>query len=151
MDHFLKEDYHLAKLELFSGEIWGTKFSDEILGIILDTIKKGLKIVEIVIPSNMTFITSEKATENIQSWIDKYKETDAFISFSASIDGLYIEEKSRSYIDTNKNCLRDADYYERLFAFCKKNGYGFHPMVSAFNAKYQIENHKWFLEMMKKY
>ena len=151
LKHFFEEKYIIQKLELFSGEIWGTSFSDNIFNIILNSIKEGLSIKEIIIPSNMTFITSENATKNIQEWIDKYKTIQTDLVFSASIDGLYIEDLSRPFIDSSKNGLRDEDYYEKLFSFCKKNNFGFHPMISSSNAKYQINNHEWFLKMMKKY
>ena len=51
------------------------------------------------------------------------------------------------------NCRepRDDDYYERAFSFCKKYGYGFHPMVYSKGIDLWKKNFVWFQEMFKKH
>lgn len=150
-EHFIAEQYHIPELEIFSGEIWGSEFSDRLLGTLLHYIKNGLDVGFVMIPSNVTFLTSEKSTEFMQKYIDAYKAVGVRLAVSASIDGIVIEEMSRPHKDASKSGLRDQDYYDRVFEFCSKNSFGLHPMVSPQSVKYWIDNHEWFLEMMRKY
>jgi radical SAM protein with 4Fe4S-binding SPASM domain len=56
------------------------------------------------------------------------------------VDGKYMEENRpmRNKIE------RDAEYYEKLFVFCKRNNIGFHPMVYSNNVDKWIDNYRWF-------
>lgn len=85
----------------------------------------------------MQFIKDDAATEKVQSYIDKLKSLGIIFHISASIDGKYCD-----YGRTEN----DDEYYQKLNQFAVKNNIHFHPMVSADNVKYQIDNFMWFKE-----
>ena len=114
----------IPKIDLFSGEIWHTKFGLEILDI------------------------DKEQTQKIQHYINLFSSIGISLTFSASIDGKIIEDQSRPFNDGSK---KDDEFYENLFIFAKRNSFGFHPMISAQNVKYWIDNYKWWESMCDKY
>jgi hypothetical protein len=111
-------------------------------------LEKGLVLKSITIPTNGTFLDTEKQTIEIQNRIDAFSRVGCSMTISLSLDGKYLEDIERV---RNDGTLRDDEYYERAFTFAKHNDYGFHPMLSAKSAKYWIKNFEWWLSMFKKY
>ena len=153
LDYLLTNNIHPFRFDLFSGEIWGMEFGNKIFDILLEYIdNKNLKTKFIMIPSNMSFLINENATKIIQNYINRFRKRDVDLRFSASFDGKYIDTDTRSFRDENKNILKSNDeFYDKLFSFCKKNNYGFHPMVGAYKIENWKENIVWFYEMIEKY
>ena len=152
LDYLLTNNIHPFRFDLFSGEIWGMEFGNKIFDILLEYKLKGLNYGFIMIPSNMSFLTHDSTTKIIQNYINRFRKRDVDLRFSASFDGKYIDTDTRSFRDENKNILKSNDeFYDKLFSFCKKNNYGFHPMVGAYKIENWKENIVWFYEMIEKY
>lgn len=146
LNYCLESSFRFPKFDIFSGEILGTELGNKVLTIILDYIERGLQIDHIVIPSNCSFLYNTKATEFIQKCIDRAASMGCRISISASVDGAIIDTKTRNFISGREvsEKLRTEEFYDRVFAFCRKNMYGVHPMVSALSVKYWIEQYDWW-------
>lgn len=140
---------YLTKIELFSGEIWHTQFGLDFLENLLFLIKDS-KVDFIVVPSNMMFILSDMQTKKIQDMINKYEMNGIRLCFSASVDGFVIEDETRPIIKA-KEGIRDEKFYDNLFTFCKKNNFGFHPMLASFKIEKWKENLTWWYNQCKKF
>lgn len=152
LNYFIERDLYIYDLDLFSGEIWGMEFGNRVFDTILEAIKNGLKVRFIMIPSNCTFVLNKKIKAVIQSYINKFKELGIDLKFSASVDGKILENQTRSYYDESANPKKSSDeFYKNLFNFCAKNGYGFHPMVSASGIEKWSENFDWWISNLRKY
>mgnify|MGYP001624022257 FL=1 len=151
-DYLIENQIFPYRFDLFSGEIWGMEFGNKVFDIILEYLDKGLKCNFIMVPSNMSFLTNDKTTEVVQKYIDIFRMKDVDLRFSASFDGKYIDSDSRSYRNESKNSLKHNDaFYDKLFLFCKKNNFGFHPMVGAYKIEEWKKNIVWFYDMFEKY
>lgn len=139
---------NLTNMDIFSGEIVGTDLFFKILDRILYYKKQGASYINIVVPSNFSFILSEIQTKKVQQYIDLFKENDLNLALSASIDGFLIEDKTRPL---NSTLIRDEGFYNRVFEFVVKNGYCLHPMISPNSIEYWIDNYKWFLDKCEEY
>ena len=139
--------------DLFSGEIWSDPLGYMVLDTILEFYKSYRVSMNIVIPSNMSFLFAPDGENKMQWYIDEFQKIGTRLIFSASIDGIFLEDKFRKfkYKKDTINIVRDQSYYDKIFSFCHKNGYLFHPMVSAKSCKYWIENFDWYMEMINKY
>ena len=149
IDYYLDNGYNPLILDIFSGEIWGAKLGNDVFDAILDGIKRGWGITQIMIPSNMSFILETKKLNTIEDYISKFKDVGCRLQFSASVDGYVIEDDARSFVDESKNAQRDMAFYNKLFNFCKKNCFAFHPMVSANSIHKWIDNYTWWQNMFK--
>lgn len=140
-------------LDIFSGEIWDTDFGIEVLELILTYIKKGFRTNKIMIPSNFSFILDDKYANKIEELrLDYEKYGDVSLKFSCSNDGYFIDKETRPFYDTERTDLKGTEeYYNKLFDYCKRNRYAFHPMVSAHGIEYWKENFKWWMETLQKY
>lgn len=148
----LDNNFVLHDLDLFSGEIWGMSFGNRVMSIILKYLKKGLKIKNIMIPSNCSFLLDDKSTAYVQGFIDEYFKYGTHLRFSASVDGQVIETKTRPLKnDSKKENKNTNEFYEKLFNFCLKNSYGYHPMVSYEGIEYWTENYDWWMKYFEKY
>lgn len=147
-NYFLSIDLEISKLDLYSGEIWESTFSENIFTTILDYIDKGLKIRAIMIPSNGAFTQNDKAVEKIEYFIEEFSKRNVALHFSLSYDGI-LDLENRPY---NNGELNNINYYdeEKLFNFADRHNYGFHPMVSAYGIEKWVENHKYWKEKMNK-
>ena len=148
LNYIKNNNWFISGVSLFSGEIWQTEFGLSIFETIYQSQLKKHTIGDIVIPSNCSFVYEKYYRDKIQNYIDKFKELGVRVIFSASVDGKIIEDSFRPRVN---GIPKSNDFYDELFKFCKKNGYGFHPMVSAKSCKYWIKNYKWFVKMFKKY
>lgn len=149
LDYMVENNYIPATLDLFSGEIWHTQFGLDVLNTILEYVRNGWNVPNIMISSNCSFIMNREQFHKIQTIINQFNTTGTVLHFSLSVDGKYIDEQFRPRNNENDKYL--DEFYDLLFAFAKKNVYYFHPMVSSKNVKYWIENYKWWLENLQKY
>lgn len=145
-------DYTPKQIDIFSGDSLIHFNSYKIIEMAVDFyINKGVRGC-VVIPSNMTFIKQSRLVEMIEKIITKAKEHDVFVGVSASIDGKFADKITRRPVkEDNIDDFYDDEYYEKVFAFCKKHRCGFHPMVSYENIDSWWDNFMWFQTMMKKY
>ena len=152
LKYFAEKKMYIDTLSLFSGEIWGTKLADGVFEALYEVLSQGeLKINIISVPSNMSFLLDEKKKANVEEWIAKFKTLKVRLQYSASIDGLLIEENERSFINESKNAERTEEFYNILFEWCQKYNYGFHPMVAAGSIEKWPENYEWWMEMFNQY
>lgn len=147
LTYFLENKMYISRVDLFSGEIWGWPFGNQILDIILDYLQKGLKIDDIIIPSNCSFCQYDNLTEIIESYIHKFFNVNCKIHFSISYDGYIIDNLNRP----SKNNLKQSDFCDKLFAFARKYDFGFHPMIDANNIEYQNDNYDMWISKIKEH
>ncbi len=148
LDWMIEKKYAPA-LEFFSGEPFAQKMGFDSLNLILQKFKKAeKKPTQITVPTNYTFLLSENTTKKVENLIKRYKKEGMNISLSASFDGKYCEQ-NRPFT-TGKEKRNDA-YYQKCFAFNKKHGYGFHPMVYSELIGNWKKNFLWFQENFKKF
>lgn len=147
LDYFLKNNLSPYRIDLFSGEILGTKLGNDVLDILLEYIQKGLEIRSICIPSNMSFCLTEKTMLVIDDYIRRFSNFDCNITISCSMDGLIVDKMMRPFV-TNTDKLKTAEYYNRIISFCSRHNFGYHPMIAAKSLKYQKENYKTWLKIL---
>jgi len=147
--YIMINNYQIPLLDLYSGEIWHNKFGWDVLDIIYKYLEQGMQIGYILITSNCSFVSNPEALQRIQTYINKFREIQCPIVFSASVDGKIVDDISRPR--NNKEEKYDDDFYELLGSFAQVNNFLFHPMVSSHNVKYWIENYKWWKEYLSQY
>lgn len=147
LNYLLEKNLIPYRIDLFSGEILGTKLGNSVFDILLEYIKKGFSLKQLSIPSNMSFCLSENTIKIIDNYIEKFSDLDCHVSISCSMDGLIVDKINRPF-NANTDKLKTADYYKRIIAFCTKHGYGYHPMIAANSLKYQKENYKIWLQIL---
>lgn len=141
--------YNVPNLDLFSGDIWHTSLGLEVLDTIYEYMESGkINIPFITLPTNAAFLRKEQWQNNFQERIDKLSSVGCRLLVSISVDGKIIEEKSRPLVSGVQGT---DEFYDKVFLFAKKNGYGFHPMLSAKTAKYWKENFIWWMKQLRKY
>lgn len=147
---WLLDNKLVPKLELFSGEPFVQNVSLQVLDMILDKFENMENKPEgIIIPTNYTFILDEALTRKIEGFIERSRKIGIPIRLSASIDGKYCEA-NRSF-RSGESDPRDDDYYDKAFAFVKKWGFSFHPMLYSNRIASWANNFLWFQEMLKKH
>ena len=153
LKYFIKRDINPQRIDLFSGEIWGTNFSDKIFKILYNYKNKNKQVLlsNITIPSNYTFILNEQHTKKIENWIQYFKDIGITLNFSASIDGLIVDNETRTFKGNNGTERTEENFYNKVFSFCKKHNYGFHPMVAPSSIDKWIENFKWWTKKLSEY
>lgn len=153
LNYFHEIKVNPRKIDLFSGEIWSTKFGYDVLDVMLEFIRSKKLTPELVmIPSNCSFVYNKKTRDKIQEYIDKFRDAGTDLVFSISIDGLYIEEQNRPFKDKEANQIKNNDSsYDEIFRFAKKNQYGFHPMVAAGSIEKWIDNFNWWVRKLDKF
>lgn len=149
LDYLLKIDCKNADFELFSGEIWGTDKGNQIFDLLLEYKKKGLSFVQIMIPSNVSFVEDKEATIKVQDYINKFDDLGVRLAFSASVDGPLLDKDVRPLNDPQKNKDRQSNFYDKLAHFCRYNTFGFHPMISAEAIEKWQDNFDWWMDYLK--
>lgn len=149
LDHFLKEGYSFTDIDLFSGEIWGDPLGNGVIDLLEEYIKKGLVIKNIMVPTNFTFILYPEKTELVEGYIKRMSDIGTCLQLSASIDGKMLEDETRPFKANGKT--RDDEYYDKVFSFCKKYGFLFHPMVAAHGIEKWVDNYNWYMDMLEKH
>lgn len=153
LNYFLEKKITPLRFDLFSGEIWDTSLGKRVFDSILNAIDNGLHLQAIVIPSNCSFLLSDKETAAIETYMAAFKERKVRLVFSCSNDGLYLDMKNRPLNEPSTFQYEKGTqaYYERVFEFCKKWNLGFHPMVAADGIEEWGQNYIWWEEMLHKY
>lgn len=147
LDYLLEIDGVPNRIDLFSGEILGTKLGDMVLDTLLEYIQKGFHVKSICIPSNMSFCLTQSTMEKIDNYIDRFEQLKCRIGISCSMDGLIVDKINRPFAN-NTNKLKTEEYYKRIVGFCTRHKFGYHPMISANSLKYQKENYKIWLQIL---
>ena len=148
-DWFIKEKFYFRNIDLFSGEIWHTDFGFQVFDIIVEALERGVGIGSIMIPTNCSFLIEDKTMHKMQHYINLFATFGTRLIISCSVEGKILEGDTRSFKDEMQNDTRDDYFYDKLFAFCKRNEYVFHPMVAAANVDKWIDNLKWYQEQLQ--
>jgi radical SAM protein with 4Fe4S-binding SPASM domain len=146
---WLIENKYAPEIDFFSGEPFAQELGFTGLKLILDKFKNVKKKPQaIVVPTNYTFIMSKEKTARVEKLLNYAKKVKIPMYLSASFDGKYCEKNRplRTGEDT-----RDDAYYDRCFAFNRKWGFGFHPMVNSVLIENWKDNFLWFQEKMKEH
>lgn len=153
LNYLLEQNYEVPLMTIFSGEIWHTKNGIKVLDILLNYIKKAeVPPTFIMIPSNFTFILNDSYVEIIKYYVQEYKKAGTKLHFSCSIDGKFIEQENRSFVNTKNNILKNSDeYYDKLFNFLKEESFGMHPMVNAYSIEKWKDQYIWWIDNIIKY
>lgn len=150
--NWLEENQLFPRIEPFSGEIFSQNIGFKLVDRLLDFyIKNDLTSSPqhyVVIPTNATFIFSDKKTKEVENLLNKAKDNNIPMYLSLSVDGKFVENENRPF---KSGKLRDDEYYDKLFAFAKKWNFSFHPMIYSNGVEKWIDNFLWFQEMFKKY
>ena len=147
-NYSLEKGYNYNRIDLFSGEIWGTPFGDKVLDIILLYLNKGLQIGSVIIPTNFSFCENESTIEKMEHYISSFSKLNCRLGFSCSMDGFVIDKLNRPFADNRE---KTKEYYTRILSFCKAHGFGFHPMIAANNIELQKENYDFWIEILKEF
>ena len=140
-------DGKFNKLDLFSGEIWGTKLSKDIFDILIEYSPK-VHFDAIIIPSNCSFIRNDEQTDLIKEYIEKFKNIETRLVFSCSSDGLIIDSTTRPYNTADTMDL--SEFYQKLWAFAEEYDFCFHPMVDAHTIDQWSDNLQWWIDECEK-
>ena len=149
LNYLLENNYDsIPEFSIFTGEIWHTDFGLKVLEEIYNyCLKAKNPPFSIMIPSNFTFILNDNQTQKIEEWINKFGELKTYIHFSCSIDGLILENKNRPFNDLSQNYIKNQEeHYEKIFKWCKKMCFGFHPMVNSYSIEDWKEQYKWWID-----
>lgn len=148
----LEQGFSFPQVDLFSGEIWHSPFGWEILDILLSYIRRGLGVETVMIPTNASFVLSDRAAVQMANRIEDYRQAGCRLQLSGSIDGGLSDGVTRKGNDKTlteeKNC---DDFYDRFFSFWRQYGFLFHPMVSPENVKYWKGNFQWWEDWCGRY
>lgn len=142
---WLAEKDMKPQIEIFSGEPLIQESTWKICNMIFDKIKAPTVVV---IPTNYTFLLSEKQTIKVEELLEHSRQVGIPVFLSASFDGKFCESNRPFKLGKE---TRDDDYYDRCFAFNKKWRFGFHPMIYSEKIENWVDNFKWFQGMMKKH
>lgn len=145
--NWLLENEYYPKLEVFSGEIFFQELGFKFIERLVKWQIENKRTEDIIIPSNFSFLFDEKKTERVDSLIKLAEDNGIRLSLSCSVDGKYCDE-NRPFIDGK---IRDDIYYDKMFKFCKKWGYAFHPMIYSKHIEKWKDNWLWFQENFEKY
>lgn len=154
-------------IELFSGSLFSQQVGWDVLEILYNkysSVGEELRPFEIVIPTNFTFLIDDETTKRVEDIFHRFQNIGIRFHLSGSVEGKYMEQNrpfkqnlklgtgtnEHIYIPNSKE-PRDDEYYEKVFAFCKKYKFGLHPMVYSRNIENWKQNYVWFQEMLKKH
>lgn len=150
LNYYIENNIHPSHIDFFTGEIWGYPLGNKALDILLKACEKGLQVKSICIPSNFSFCRDQKLIEIIEYYIDAFHIKGIQLMFSCSMDGEILDKINRPTQNTTFD-YKDDDFYKRVYDFCYKHKYGFHPMISANGIEYQKENYDNWIKVYKKY
>ena len=145
--HWLTENKYKPEIDIFSGELFSQKVGFNVLEMVLNWQIATKNHNNIMIPSNMSFIFDDKKIIEVERFIEKAKKNKIKLSLSASVDGKYCDS-NRPFRDGK---IRDDEYYDKLFSFCSKHNFSFHPMVYSEGIEKWQDNFLWFQDNFKKH
>jgi len=146
---WLEREKMYPQIEVFSGEVFSQKTGFEVVEKVIDFYIRNNINNSICIPTNFSFIADDEKIEKMEKLIEKSRNNGLNLGLSCSIDGKYMDYINRPH-KTNPNFYSD-EYYDKVFTFCKKHNYSFHPMIYWNNIEKWIDNFLWFQEMFEKY
>lgn len=152
LDWCMEQGFSFNQVDLFSGEIWHSRFGWDILDILLSYIRQGLRVKTVMIPTNASFVLSDQAVVEMANRIEDYGNAGCRLQLSGSIDGAMADGVTRRGNDDRLTEEKGGeDFYDRFFSFWRRFGFLFHPMVSAENVKYWKKNFLWWDEKCREY
>lgn len=144
---WLSKNQYFPDFEVYGGEPLvrklGLSVVEKCIDFFIDNKHKG----EITIPTNFSFIDKDWSYQEVERLIEKSKNNNVHIHLSASVDGKYCDV-NRPY---KSGFIRDDRWYDKVFSFCKKHGFGFHPMIYSNAIEKWRHNFIWFQGMFEKY
>jgi len=148
----LEQGFSFNQVDLFSGEIWHSRFGWDILDILLSYIRRGLRIKTVMIPTNASFVLSDRAVVEMSNRIEDYGNAGCRLQLSGSIDGGMADGVTRRGNDDKLTREKSGEeFYDRFFSFWRQFGFLFHPMVSRENVRNWKENFQWWEDRCEKY
>ncbi len=164
---WLKENEFRPKIEIFTGEAFIQPITFRCLDYIIEELGNHERRLLVVIPTNFSFLLSDSLTSKVEAILQKAQDNGVDISLSGSFDGKYCESNRPFKMNVKGHSVsparvwtwehgdvpdpRDDAYYDKAFAFNKKWGFGFHPMIYSDNIKHWKENFLWFQEKFIKH
>lgn len=146
LDYFKRENIHIQKYEIFSGEFFFLTYWEEFLEILYQYFKDETETDLLIVPTNSTFLMDDEKTKKIEKWVYDFKMIGIYMSFSHSVDGKYADPISRPFA-SSKYQYTD-EFYDKLFEFSKKYNSGFHPMIDSSTIHIAIKNFEWYIESL---
>lgn len=145
-------------LEIFSGELFAQEVGYKVLDVIIDyyrSVDPELRGRFIIIPTNFTFLLSEEYTARVEEIRKNLDEMGIALLLSASFDGKYMEQ-NRPYLHDldlpiGAEKVRDDEYYDKCFQYCRDTYSGFHPMVYSKGIELWPKNFDWFQAKFKEF
>lgn len=153
LDWYTNNDF-ICNIEIFSGELFAQELGFLAMDMIYDHFKdKVKKPKKILIPSNFTFLHSDDLTIRVENIINKFSIIGIDVILSCSFDGLYCQKNrpKKEDLDIEIPFIQDNIFIEKMFRFCKKNQFLFHPMIYYDEIDSWIDNFNWFQDNFKKY
>lgn len=153
LDWYSKNDF-ICNLEIFSGEPFAQEVCFQAFEIIYEHFKdKKMKPEKILVPSNFTFLHSEQLETRVTNLIDKFALIGIDLILSCSYDGKFCQSdrSKKRDLDIPIRFLPDDIYVDRMFKFCKRNNFMFHPMLYYDTIDRWIDNFEWYQTQFKKY
>jgi len=148
LDWLIANEY-APDIDFFSGEPLFQKVGFDALQMIFDKFSSaGRKPKDIVIPTNYTFILTDKLVEKVEKFLKDSRDLGIPVILSASFDGKFCEANRPFKKGEEK---RDEEYYDRCFEFNKKHKFGFHPMIYSGLIEKWKDNFLWFQENFEKF
>lgn len=144
---WLKENDYYPKLEVFSGELFFQELGFKFIERLIEWEIENKRTESIIIPTNYSFLFDDTKTERVEYLIKLAADNGIRLSLSCSVDGKYCDD-NRPFVDKK---IRDDAYYDKMFKFCKKWNYAFHPMIYSENIEKWKDNWLWFQENMEKH
>lgn len=151
--NWIEKNQFKTGLSLFSGELFAQSLGFKTLDIIYEhqvKLEPEQRLYRITIPTNFTFICSDELTTRVEEYLKKFADLGVPLLLSASVDGALIEDNRphSCELDIPLKVIRDDAYYEKLFAFCRKYYYKFHPMIHSQHIDKWIDNYEWYKQML---
>lgn len=167
LDWLVENRYRIEKMSIFSGSLFSQDVGWKVLEAIFEKYRYAdpeIRPQIISIPTNFTFLIDSEMIARVEEYKERIEALGIRLHLSGSVEGKYMEQNrpfrrdleqgnaigQHLYIPEHPG-VRDDDYYERLFQFCIKHHYGFHPMVYSADIELWKKNFFWFQEMFRKY
>lgn len=150
---WMREKRFVCDINIFSGELLAQRAGYDLLDMMVcfyEETEARLRPRCITVPTNFTFLLRPEATFQVEDFIRRFAQLDIRLFLSASFDGKHMEQ-NRPYVgdlDVPLEAQRDDAYYDRVFRFIARHGFGLHPMVYSQGIEHWQENFMWFQEKM---
>lgn len=137
LDWYIENEF-VCMLDIFSAEWLTSPIADRVFDCFYETFSKvepSKRPPDILLADNMQFLKDATLTAKVKANFNKIKSLGINVGISASIDGKYCD-----YGRTEN----DDEFYIKLKEFLLEYKGLVHPMVSADNVKYWIDNYAWW-------